>query len=73
MIYSFDELALRFDNYTDVKGKIRREIKSGKLIPITRGLYETDANISGKYLAGSIFYEGDLYKIKINGIEEKKI
>lgn len=55
MIYSFDELALRFDNYTDVKGKIRREIKSEKLIPITRGLYETDANISGKYLAGSIF------------------
>ena len=34
---------------------IRREIKSGNLIPITRGLYETDADISGKYLAGSIF------------------
>lgn len=55
MIYSFDELALRFGNYTDIKGKIRREIKSGNLIPITRGLYETDANVSGKYLAGSIF------------------
>lgn len=55
MIYSFDELALKFSNYTDIKGKIRREIKSGNLFPINRGLYETDANVSGKYLAGSIF------------------
>lgn len=55
MIYSFDELALKFENYTDIKGKIRREIKSGNLIPIARGLYESDSGISGKYLAGSIF------------------
>lgn len=55
MIYSFDELALKFLNYTDIKGKIRREIKSGNLIPVSRGLYETDARVSGKYLAGSIF------------------
>lgn len=55
MIYSFDELALKFSDYVDVKGKIRREIKSGILIPIIRGLYETNAAMSGKYLAGSIF------------------
>ena len=55
MIYSFDELALKFSDYTDVKGKIQREIKSGNLIPITRGLYETEADVSGKYLAGNIF------------------
>lgn len=55
MIYSFDELALKFRDYVDVKGKIRREIKSGILIPIIRGLYETNADASGKYLAGSIF------------------
>ena len=55
MIYSFDELSLKFRNYTDIKGKIQREIMSGNLIPIARGLYETDGYISGKYLAGSIF------------------
>lgn len=55
MIYSFDELALKFRDYTDVKGKIRREIKSGKLIPITRGLYETDKSVSGRYLAEIIY------------------
>ena len=55
MIYSFDDLALKFRDYTDIKGKIRRELQSGKLIQVIRGLYETDADVSGKYLAGRIF------------------
>lgn len=55
MIYSFDDLALKFRDYTDIKGKIRRELQSGKLIQVARGLYETDADVSGKYLAGRIF------------------
>ncbi len=55
MIYSFDDLALKFRDYTDIKGKIRRELQSGKLIQVVRGLYETDADVSGKYLAGRIF------------------
>jgi len=55
MIYSFDDLALKFRDYTDIKGKIRRELQSGNLIQVARGLYETDANVSGKYLSGRIF------------------
>lgn len=55
MIYSFDDLVLKFRDYTDIKGKIRRELQSGKLIQVARGLYETDADVSGKYLAGRIF------------------
>lgn len=55
MIYSFDDLAIKFRDYVNINAKIRREIKSGKLIEIARGLYETDANTSGKYLAGRIF------------------
>lgn len=55
MIYSFDDLALKFCDYTDIKGKIRRELQTGKLIKVARGLYETDVDVSGKYLAGRIF------------------
>ena len=55
MIYLFDDLALKFRDYTNIKGKIRRELQSGKLIQVARGLYETDADVSGKYLAGRIF------------------
>ncbi len=55
MIYSFDDLALKYRDYINIKSKINREVHSGKLIQITRGLYETDANVTGKYLAGRIF------------------
>ena len=55
MIYSFDDLQIKFQNYTDIKGKIRREVQAGRLIPVARGLYETDQTISGEYLAGRIY------------------
>ena len=55
MIYSFDDLQIKFQDYTDIKGKIRREVQAGRLIPVARGLYETDQTISGKYLAGRIY------------------
>ena len=55
MIHSFDDLLIKFQDYTDIKGKIRREVQAGRLIPVARGLYETDQTISGKYLAGRIY------------------
>ena len=55
MLVSFDALAQQFAGYTDVKGKIRREVQSGKLVQVARGLYETDARADGKYLAGAIY------------------
>ena len=55
MICSFDDLQIKFQGYTDIKGKIRREVQAGRLIPVARGLYETDNTISGKYLAGHIY------------------
>ena len=55
MLVSFDALAQQFAEYTDVKGKIRREVQGGKLMQVARGLYETDARTDGKYLAGAIY------------------
>ena len=55
MIVSFGLLAQKFQDYTDVKGKIRREVQSGRLVQVARGLYETDARVDGKYLAGAIY------------------
>lgn len=55
MLYSFDDLALKFQDYVDIKGKIRREIQSGRLIPVARGLYESEQSTSGKYLASRIY------------------
>lgn len=55
MIYSFDDLQIKYSNYTNIKDKIRREVRAEHLIPITRGLYETDTATDGKYLAGRIY------------------
>ena len=55
MLVSFDALTQQFAGYTDVKGKIRREVQGGRLVQVARGLYETDARTDGKYLAGAIY------------------
>lgn len=55
MLVSFDALAQQFADYTDVKGKIRREVQGGRLVQVARGLYETDARTDGKCLAGAIY------------------
>ena len=55
MIYSFDDLKIKFSNYAKIKDKIKREVQAGRLIPVARGLYETDVETSGKYLAGLIY------------------
>ena len=55
MILSQEDLKIKYKEYSDVKGKVRREVAAGNLIPLVRGLYETDANVSGKYLAGHIY------------------
>lgn len=55
MILSQEDLKIKYKDYSDVKGKVRREVAAGNLIPLMRGLYETDASVSGKYLAGHIY------------------
>ena len=42
-------------NYSNKNNKISRDIRDGKLFKIITGLYETDPNIPGYLLAGSIY------------------
>ena len=55
MVLTVEDLALKYSDYTDIIGKIRREVQAGNLIQVSRGLYETDKNADGKYLAGYIY------------------
>jgi predicted transcriptional regulator of viral defense system len=41
--------------YVNPTAKIRRLVDGGKLIPVVRGLYETDGSIPGYYLAPIIY------------------
>ena len=42
-------------DYANPTSKIHRLVTSGELISVVRGLYETDRNVPGYYLAGSIY------------------
>lgn len=55
MIITIDDLLEEYSGYKDIHGKIRRLVKEGKLIPIIRGLYETNKNTPGEYLAIHIY------------------
>lgn len=55
MILSQEDLKIKYKEYSDVKGKVRREVAAGNFIPLMCGLCETDATVSGKYLAGHIY------------------
>ena len=42
-------------DYANPAARIRRMAQSGQLVPIIRGLYETDGTIPGHYLSGVIY------------------
>lgn len=55
MVISFDDLILSYAGYTDIKGKVRREVASGKLIQLKKGLYEDNPSTPGHYLSAFIY------------------
>ena len=55
MIITAAMLTDQLREYGDPAGKIMRLRKEGKIIPLTRGLYETDPKAPGQCLAGAIY------------------
>lgn len=57
MILTMQQLndKLTAEGYSNIRTKIQRLIRDGKLTPVTRGIYETNAAIPG-YLLASIIY-----------------
>ena len=55
MIKTTAMLLIELKDYVNPTAKIRRLVADGELVPLIRGLYETDRNISGHYLAPIIY------------------
>lgn len=55
MIISTSVLIDQLKKYGDPAGKILRMKRNGEIVPLTRGIYETDKNAKGYWLAGAIF------------------
>ncbi len=55
MIVTILDLKEKYKNYTDINGKIKRDVENRILFPIVRGIYETNGNTDG-YLLSSYIY-----------------
>lgn len=55
MIITSDIAKNKYTEYSNKDTKLSREIRDGKLFKIINGLYETDSNAPGYFLAGSIY------------------
>jgi len=55
MIVTIEELKIKFKDYSDIQGKIKREVEQGKYVPVIRGLYETNRNTPGYFLSSYIY------------------
>lgn len=76
MIKNTDELIVVYKDYSDPLGKIHREIKKGNLIPLKKGIYETDKTIPGHYLSGIIYgpsYLSFEYALSYHGLIPERV
>lgn len=55
MIFTTQQLKEKYSYLSNAMGKISRDVKKGKLFPLVKGLYETDANVHGSKLAQFIY------------------
>ena len=55
MIITTLDLKVKYKNYTDINGKIKRDIDKGILFPLVKGIYETNSYTDG-YLLSSYIY-----------------
>lgn len=55
MIVTILDLKEKYRNYTDVNGKIKRDVEKNLLFPVVRGIYETNIRTSGHLLSAYIY------------------
>lgn len=55
MIVTTLDLKEKYKKYTDINGKIKRDIDKGILFPLVRGIYETNSSADGFLLASYIY------------------
>lgn len=55
MILTTLDLKEKYKSYTDVNGKIKRDIDKGILFPLVRGIYEINSQADGYLLASYIY------------------
>jgi len=76
MIKTIEDLKIEYKEYSDINGKIRRDIHYGKYIPVIRGIYETNENTPGYFLSSYIYgpsYLSFEYALSFYGIIPERV
>lgn len=55
MIVTILDLKEKYIDYTDINGKIKRDVDKGGLFPLVRGVYETNGDTDGFMLSSYIY------------------
>ena len=55
MIKTIEMLRSELTQFNNPDAKVKRMVNAGELIPVIRGLYETDGSVPGHYLSASIY------------------
>jgi len=55
MIMTMLNLKEKYKDYTDINGKIKRDVDNSILFPLLKGIYETNSNTDGFLLASYIY------------------
>jgi len=55
MIVSTEQLLMKYADYKSPHHKIQALVRAGELIPLKKGLYETDRTVPGNMLAGVLY------------------
>jgi predicted transcriptional regulator of viral defense system len=76
MIMTILDLREKYKDYSDLLGKINREVKKGNLITVVKGLYETDKTTPGYLLTSYIYgpsYLSFEYALSYHGLIPEKV
>lgn len=76
MIITSDIAKEKYSNYSNKDTKLSREVKDGNLFRIINGLYETNPNTPGYYLATSIYgpsYISFEYALSLYGLIPERV
>lgn len=76
MIKTINNLLVTYNDYADPLGKIHRLLKKEKLYSVVKGLYETDKNTPGYFLAAYIYgpsYLSFEYALYYHGLIPEKV
>lgn len=76
MVVTINDLLIKYKDYKDPYGKIKREVDKNNIFPLVKGIYETDEKTPGYYLSSYIYgpsYLSFQYALSYHGLIPERV